>query len=156
MSEYFPKANSLGGNIKAELDLSNYATKTDLINAAGVDALSFATDLTSLKSDVDKSDIDKIKNVLSGLGNLKRPSGLSNLKSKEDKPDIDKLAPVPVDVSKLSVVVKKMSLKNVYNAKIKNIEVKRLNITNLATNASLNSKINEIKGEITTIISIIF
>ena len=29
MSEYFPKPNSLGANIKVELDLFNYATKTD-------------------------------------------------------------------------------------------------------------------------------
>ena len=30
MSEYFPNPNSLGVNVKVELDLSNYATKTDL------------------------------------------------------------------------------------------------------------------------------
>ena len=29
-SQYFPKPNSLGANVKVELDLSNYATKTDL------------------------------------------------------------------------------------------------------------------------------
>ena len=39
MSEYFPKSNSLGANV---LDLPNYATKTDLKNAAGVDTLDFA------------------------------------------------------------------------------------------------------------------
>ena len=64
MSEYFPKPNSLGTNVKVELDLSNYATKTDLKNAAGVDTSDFAkkTDLANLKSDVDKLDIDKLKN----------------------------------------------------------------------------------------------
>ena len=36
MSEYFPKPNSCGANVKVELDLSNYATKTDLKNAKGV------------------------------------------------------------------------------------------------------------------------
>ena len=50
MSEQFPKANSLRANIKVKLDLSNYATKTDLKNEAGVD-----------KSDVDKLDIKKLK-----------------------------------------------------------------------------------------------
>ena len=30
MSEYFPKPHSLGANVKVELYLSNYATKTDL------------------------------------------------------------------------------------------------------------------------------
>ena len=37
ISEYFPKPNSLRENVKVELDLSNYATKTDLKNATGVD-----------------------------------------------------------------------------------------------------------------------
>ena len=40
MSEYFPKPNSLGANVKkVELDLSNYATKADSKKAAGVDML---------------------------------------------------------------------------------------------------------------------
>ena len=30
MSEYFPEPKTLGGRVKVELDLSNYATKTDL------------------------------------------------------------------------------------------------------------------------------
>ena len=37
MSEYFPKPKSLEGNVKVELDLSNYATKVYLKNAASVD-----------------------------------------------------------------------------------------------------------------------
>ena len=41
MSEYFPKPKSLGGNVKVESDLSNYATKADLKNAAGVDTSYF-------------------------------------------------------------------------------------------------------------------
>ena len=76
------------------------------------------------------------------------PTNLSNLKSKVDKLDVDKLVPVPVDLSKLSDVVKNdVVKKDVYNAKIKNIEDKIPDITNLATNASLNAKINEVKGE---------
>ena len=80
--------------------MSNYATKTDLKNATGVDTSSFAKKigLANLKSDVDKLDIDKLKNV---------PSNLSNLKSKIDKLDVDKLVPVPVDLSKLNDIVKK-------------------------------------------------
>ena len=42
MSEYFPEPNSLGANIKVELDVSNYATKADLQNATGVDISKFA------------------------------------------------------------------------------------------------------------------
>ena len=54
-------------------------------------------DLANLKSNVDKLDIDKFKNV---------PTKLSNLKNKVDKLDVDKLVPVPVHLSKLSDVVK--------------------------------------------------
>ena len=42
MSEYFPKPNSLGANVKVELDLSNYTTKADLKNATGADTSKFA------------------------------------------------------------------------------------------------------------------
>ena len=67
-------------------------------------------------------------------------TNLSNLKSKVDKLDVDKLVPVPVDLSKLSDVVKNdVVKKDVYNAKIKNIEDKIPDITNLATNSSLNA-----------------
>ena len=92
MSEYFPKPKSLGANVKVELDLSYYTTKADFKNAAGVDTSDFArkTDLANLKSDVDKLDIDKLKNL---------PTNLSSLKSKIDKLDVDKLVPVPVDLS---------------------------------------------------------
>ena len=63
----------LKGNIEIEVDLSNYATKADLKNATGADTSEFAkkTDLASLKSDVDKLDIAKLKNVPSGLSSLK-------------------------------------------------------------------------------------
>ena len=42
MSEYFPKPNFLGANVKVELDFSNNATKTDLQNAKGVDISPFS------------------------------------------------------------------------------------------------------------------
>ena len=63
MIEYFPKPKSLGANVKVELDLPNYATKTDLKSATKVDTSDFTkkTDLANLKSDVDKLDIDKLK-----------------------------------------------------------------------------------------------
>ena len=62
-----------------------------------------------------------MKNVLNNL---------NNLKSKVDKLDVDKLVPAPVDLSKLSDVVKNdVVKKDVYNAKIKNIEDKIRDIT---------------------------
>ena len=69
------------------------------------------------------------------------PTNLSNFKSKVDKLDVDKLVPVPVDLSKLSDVVKNdVVKKDVYNAKIKNIEDKIPDITNVATNTTLYAK----------------
>ena len=82
MRQYFPKPfRSFGGNINVKVNLSNYATKTDLENVTHVDTSSFA-----LKTN------------------------LANSKTKIDKLDIDKLVPVPVDLSKLSNAVKKMRL----------------------------------------------
>ena len=49
--------------------MSNYATKADLKYATGIDASFFAkkVDLASLKSNVDKLDIDKLKKVPTNL-----------------------------------------------------------------------------------------
>ena len=78
MSQYFPEpCRSFGGNINVKVDLSNYATKADLKNLTHADTLSFAL----------------------------KPS-LASLKTEFDKLDIDKLAPVLVDLRKLSDVVK--------------------------------------------------
>ena len=84
MIEYFPEPKSSGRKVKVELDLSNYGTKADWKNATGVDTSKFTkkVDLANLKSNVDKLDINKFKNV---------SSGLSSLKSKEDTLDIGKL-----------------------------------------------------------------
>ena len=68
------------------------------------------------------------------------PTNLSNLKSKIDKLGVDKLVPVPVDLNKPRDIVKHDVKKDVYNAKIKNIEDKSPDINNLATNTSLNAK----------------
>ena len=74
------------------------------------------------------------------------------MKIKVDKLDVDKLVPVLVDLSKLSDLVKNYVIKtDIYNAKSKNIEDKIPDITNLATNTTLNDKINKVKNEIPTI-----
>ena len=78
MSNYFPKTYRLfGGDINVKVDLSNYATKAELKNATGIDT-------------------------------SKQPakSNLASLKAEADKLDIYKLVPAPVDLSKLSHVVK--------------------------------------------------
>ena len=73
---------SLRGKKKVELDLSNFATKTDLKNAIGINTSSFAknVDVADSKSNIDKLDIDKLKNIATNL---------SNLKSKVDKVNVD-------------------------------------------------------------------
>ena len=78
MSQYLPKSfRSFGGNINVKVDLSNYATKTDLKSVTHVDTSCFA---------------------------LKKK--LASLKTVVNQLDIDKFTPVPVDLSKLSDVVK--------------------------------------------------
>ena len=102
MSQYFPKPyEPFGGDINVIVDLSSYATKTDIKNILHVDASSFV-----LKSE------------------------LASLKAGVDKLDIDKLVPVPVDLSKLSDVVKNdVVKKNVYDKlvpKVNNIDTSGL------------------------------
>ena len=72
MSLYFPPYKSSESNIKVELDLRSYATKTDLKNVTNVDVSSFAskTNLASLKTEVDKIDADKLKTVRVDLAKL--------------------------------------------------------------------------------------
>ena len=67
---YYPPYKSSSNNIKVELDLTNYATKTDLKNITHVDVSSFAskTNLAALKSEVDK--IDKLKTTPVDLAKL--------------------------------------------------------------------------------------
>ena len=78
------------------------------------------------------------------------------MKSKVDKLDVDKFVPVPVDLSKLSDVVKNDVVKrDVYNAKIKIIEDKVHDITNLATTTALNAKINEVKNKIPDVTNLV-
>ena len=72
MSRYFLRYRSSGRNIKVELDLSNYVTKTDLKNVTRADVSSFAskTNVASLKTEVDKLDIDKLLPIPNDLAKL--------------------------------------------------------------------------------------
>ena len=72
MSEYFPKPKFLGGNVKVELNLSNYVTKADLKQATVVDTLKVAktVDLTGFKSEIDKLDIEKLETTPADLSTL--------------------------------------------------------------------------------------
>ena len=72
MSTYYPPYKSYSNNIKVKLDLTNYATKTDLKNTTHTDVSSFAskTNLSALKTEVDKIDVDKLKTVPDDLAKL--------------------------------------------------------------------------------------
>ena len=73
MTQYFPKPyEPFGGDINVKVDLSNYATKTDIKNISHVDTSSFAlkTNLANLKTAVDKLDIDKLVHVHVDLSKL--------------------------------------------------------------------------------------
>ena len=100
MTQYFPKPyEPFGGDINVKVDLSNYATKADIKNITHVDTSGVALkkNLASIKTKVDKLDIDKLEIL---------PNSLRNLENEVDKLDIDKLVPVPLDLSKLTNVVK--------------------------------------------------
>ena len=72
MSTYYPPYKSSCGNVKVELDLTNYATKTDLKNITHIDVSSFAsrTNLAALKTEVDKIDVDKLMTAPVDLAKL--------------------------------------------------------------------------------------
>ena len=66
MSQYFPKPyEPYGGDVNVKVHLSNYATKTDLKNPTETDTSNLAakSDLDSLKAEIDKVDVDKLKTV---------------------------------------------------------------------------------------------
>ena len=66
MSQYFPKpCEPFGWNINAKVDLSNIATKTNIKIILHIDTSSFTlkSNLDSLKTEVDKLDIDKFKSL---------------------------------------------------------------------------------------------
>ena len=83
MTQYFPKPyEPFGGDVNVKVDLSNYATKTDIKNISHIDTSSFAS-----------------------------KSNLASLETKVDKLDIDRSVPVAADLRKLSDLVKHDILK---------------------------------------------
>ena len=109
MSQYSLPYRSFGRNINVKVDLSNYATKADLKEATGIDTSSFA-----LKSN------------------------LASLKTEVDISDINKLVPIPVNLSKLSDIVKNDVVKKVvYNKLV--TKVNSIDTTSFASKTKYNS-----------------
>ena len=117
MSEYFPKPFRSRENIQIKVDLSNYATKTDIKNITHVDTPNFA-----LKTN------------------------LANLKTQIDILDISKLVPIPADLSKLSNVVKKYVVKRVdYNKLV--TKVNYIDTSDFVLKTNCNTEITELENK---------
>ena len=160
MSTYCLPYRSSSNTIKVELDLANYATKTDLKNITHVDVSSFAskTNLAALKSEVYKIDVDKLKTAPVDLANLtnavenylvKKTVYNTKVTSIETqiagltKNTVDNLA----DITKLKAIDANSSVTrtkfsadtNALDDKIDGVGKKLPNISGLATKTSLNS-----------------
>ena len=149
MSQYFPEPyEHSGGNVKVELYLSNYATKTDLKGATGIDTSTLAskTDLASLKTKVDDLDKDKIKTV---------PADLSKLCNVMDN-DVVKKTGYGKLVIKVSAIDTKVprglvnktqydSDKQGLEKKIKNIDRKIVNTNGLGKKMTTTQKLQKLR-----------
>ena len=124
MSEYFPKPSIHEENIKVKIDLTNYVTKEDIKNITHVDTSNFAwkTNLSSLKTEVDKLDIDKLVPIPNDL------SKLSNVVKNEvvKKTEYNKLVTKVNNIDTSDFV-----LKTNYNTKITELENKIPDTSNL-------------------------
>ena len=172
MSTFYPPYKSSSNNIKVELDLTNYATKTDLKNVTHTDVSSFAskTNLSALKTEVDKIDIDKLKTVpddLAKLSNVVKNEVVKNTdfsadnyvtrtkfstdtNSLDDKIDkVDKKIP---DVSglatKSSVTILIKNLDDRIDKLKINDYAKKTSLTNYMLTSTFNSRSTELKNKI--------
>ena len=178
MSAYYPPYRSSSNNVKVELDLTNYATKTDLKNITHVDVSSFAskTNLAALKTEVDKIDMDKLKTTPTDLAKLsnvvkndvvKKTDYNAKVTSIESqiagvtKNTTDKLNDITklkaVDTNNFVLKTKFSADINTLDDKIDGVEKKNPDIRGLATKTSLNdylktstfnSKITEVESKI--------
>ena len=160
MSQYFPPYNNSSENIKVELDLTNYATKTDLKNITHVDVSSFAskTNLAALKTEVDKIDVGKLKTAPVDLAKLTNAVG-NNLVKKTvyntkvisietqiaglTKNTVDNLADITklkaIDTNSFVLKTKLASDVTTLGNKIDTVDKKIPHISGLATKTSLTS-----------------
>ena len=158
MIQYYPPYRSSRNNIKVELDLANYATKTDLKNITHVDVSSFAskTNLTALKTEVDKIDADKLKTTPADLTKLTKAIENDVVKKTEynakvtsieaqiaglTKNTVDNLADITklkaIDTNSFVTRTKFSADTNALDDKIDGVE-KKTDIRGLATKTSLN------------------
>ena len=158
---YYPPYKSSSNNVKVELDLTNYATKTDLKNITHVDVSSFAskTNLAALKTEVDKIDTDKLKKAPTDLAKLTNAIENDLVKKKTvyntkvtsietqiaglTRNTVDNLADITklkaIDTNNFVTRTKLSADTNALDDKIDGVEKKRPDISGLATKTSLTS-----------------
>ena len=141
MIQYFPTPSSNKENIKVGIDLSNYATKKDINDITQKNTSNFAlkTNLSSLKIEVDKLDIDKLATVPVDL------SKLSNIVKNDvvKKVDYNKLVTKADNIDTNNFV-----LKTNFNTKFTGLENKIPNTSSLVKKTDNNTKITEIENKI--------
>ena len=156
MSQYYPPYKSSSNNIKVELDLANYATKTDLENIAHVDVSSFAseTNLATLKTEVDKIDADKLKTTPADLAKLTDAVEHDVVKKTDYNTKVKLKA---IDTNSFVTRTKFLADTNALDDKIDGVEKKTPDISGLAAKTSLNnylqtstfnSKVTEVENKI--------
>ena len=135
---YYPPYKSSSNNIKVELDLSNYATKDDVKNITHVDVSSYATkaNLATLKTEVDKIDVDKLKTVPDDLAKL------SDVVKNEVVKKTDFSADTYVTRTKFSTDT------NALDDKIDKVEKKIPNISSLETKRNVTTLVNNLNNRI--------
>ena len=171
MNTYYPPYKSSSNNIKVELDLTNYATKTDLKNITHTDVSSFAskTNLSALKTKVDKIDVDKLKTVPNDLAklsniknevvkktdfsaddNVKKTKFSGDINSLDDK--IDKIEKKIPDVSSLETKTNVTTLVKNLDNRIDGLKIKeyakKTTLSNFMLTSDFNTKSTELENKI--------
>ena len=141
MSTYYPPYKSFSNNIKVELDLTNYATKTNSRNITHTNVSSFAskTNLSALKTEVDKIDVDKLKTVPDNLAKLSNAKNEVVKKADFSADDYGKKTKFSGDINSLDDKIDKAEKKN---PDVSSLETKK-NVTPLVKN--LDNRIDDLK-----------
>ena len=178
MSTYYPPYKSSSQNIKVELDLSNYATKKNINDITHVDVSGFAskTNLAALKTEIDKTDTDKLKTTPADLAKLSnvvkndvvkktdyntKAASIESHIAGVTKNTLDNLGDITklkaIDTSSFALKTKLASDVTTLENKIDTVDKKIANISGLATKTSLNaylqastfnSKVTEVENKI--------
>ena len=151
MSQYFYAYRSSGRNIKVRLDLSSYATKTDLNNLRHVDASSFASkeNLANLKTEVDKLDIDKLTPVPDDLAKLSNVGTNDVVKKTEYNKLVTKVNGIDTPIFVLKTKYEKDE--SDFEDKFSKVDKKIPDISGLVKKTDFSSKITEVEGKIPSI-----